>query len=461
MIDYSFFSTLNTACIEKVLDAVSKSFRPAPPEKGWRGVRIYTDDKGVKVYARENRYSECSQIYIAFSPHKVHNNNKHNANIFSLQEAQDSIIKTFKTLNIDRQYFKEFYISTIEIGVNFYVNRDTETILNSALLYRQIFFNTHEKYRHYRTAKPEKSKYAKIKFYIKSKQFDEALGATYHDLGYCPDNVMRFECKLERAGKFKFLDFGNLDSLFLPETEEILKNHLLQEFDKVFFYYPDDVQKRKLRTATQIKTYHQQQVKNFWQNLNTRQRTTERKKYEKLPKKTDVKTEIKDAILQSLNSKKHVSIPLCLPCKNMSQFPSDFVVAYPAKKPINSNGSDRFCIPSPYIGIGNRTFFYQKETPKKRYCLVTGIDISMQKKGSKFLCFAGLKYYKENDPETYEKLTEKYLTAKQKEKDLERQIYFMAHNIRNAKTNPKHNPKYSRQRFEARNYHPDQLRLFA
>ena len=35
-------------------------------------------------------------------------------------------------------------------------------------------------------------------------------------------------------------------------------------------------------------------------------------------------------------------------------------------------------------------------------CLVTGLDISMQKKGSKFLCFAGLKYYKENEPETFD-----------------------------------------------------------
>lgn len=94
-----------------------------------------------------------------------------------------------------------------------------------------------------------------------------------------------------------------------------------------------------------------------------------------------------------------------------------------------------------------------------KVCLVTNLDISMQKKGSKFLCVKGLKYYKENQPETYQKLTEKYLTEKQKGKSFDRQNYFIAHNIRNAKTNLQHNPKYSRQRFEKRNYNPNQLQI--
>ena len=53
-------------------------------------------------------------------------------------------------------------------------------------------------------------------------------------------------------------------------------------------------------------------------------------------------------------------------------------------------------------------------------CLVTKLDISMQRKGSKFLCVKGLKYYKENQPETYQKLTEIYLAEKQKGKSFDR-----------------------------------------
>ena len=47
-------------------------------------------------------------------------------------------------------------------------------------------------------------------------------------------------------------------------------------------------------------------------------------------------------------------------------------------------------------------------------------------------------------------------TIKAKDKDLDAKIYYMARNIRNTKTNKKHN----RKRFEAWNYPPEQLSLF-
>ncbi len=95
----------------------------------------------------------------------------------------------------------------------------------------------------------------------------------------------------------------------------------------------------------------------------------------------------------------------------------------------------------------------------ERFCKVTNLDISMQKKGSKFLSFAGLEYYKENDPETYKMIEQKYLTAKMKTRPIKKQLYYIAHNIRNEKTNPNHNPKYSRQRFEQRYYPKHQLQI--
>ena len=94
-----------------------------------------------------------------------------------------------------------------------------------------------------------------------------------------------------------------------------------------------------------------------------------------------------------------------------------------------------------------------------RVCIVTNLDISMQKKGSKFLCVKGLKYYKENQPETYQKLKEKFLTREKWHLDLPEQFYFIAHNIRNTKTNPNHNPRNSRKRFEIRNYPKQQLQF--
>jgi len=46
-------------------------------------------------------------------------------------------------------------------------------------------------------------------------------------------------------------------------------------------------------------------------------------------------------------------------------------------------------------------------TTKIKVCLVTGLDISMQRKESKYLCFTGLKYYRENKIEIYKDLEKK------------------------------------------------------
>ena len=79
----------------------------------------------------------------------------------------------------------------------------------------------------------------------------------------------------------------------------------------------------------------------------------------------------------------------------------------------------------------------------------------MQRKGSKYLCLVGLKYYKENEPEIYKILEEKYLTEDKKNTDMKTQFYYLAHCIRNVKTNIVHN----RKRFENRNYNKQQLQF--
>ncbi|MCW0519920.1 hypothetical protein [Riemerella anatipestifer] len=101
----------------------------------------------------------------------------------------------------------------------------------------------------------------------------------------------------------------------------------------------------------------------------------------------------------------------------------------------------------------NGAIEYEK---KERVCEVTKLDISMQKKGSKFLCFTGLKYYWKNEREIFNDLEKKYLPRNKRGVNLEDKIYFIAHNIRNAKFNKKHN----RAKFEARHYPEWQMRLF-
>jgi hypothetical protein len=81
-----------------------------------------------------------------------------------------------------------------------------------------------------------------------------------------------------------------------------------------------------------------------------------------------------------------------------------------------------------------------KERKIKR-CPVTGLNISMQPKNSKFLSFSGVKWYYENKNEVYRNILEPRLTGTWKDKPINRQFSEIAHAIRNSDSNPRNNTK--------------------
>jgi hypothetical protein len=68
---------------------------------------------------------------------------------------------------------------------------------------------------------------------------------------------------------------------------------------------------------------------------------------------------------------------------------------------------------------------------KNNICLVTGVNISMQKDNSIFLSFSGLRYYFKNDKKIFEQVKRKYLSKTWSKSNFETQIKEIAHNIRN------------------------------
>ncbi len=72
---------------------------------------------------------------------------------------------------------------------------------------------------------------------------------------------------------------------------------------------------------------------------------------------------------------------------------------------------------------------------QRRFCEVTGLDISMQKESSKMLSISGLRYYQKNESSTFRKLVDRFLTDRWGKDKLTIQIQEIAHNIRNAKNN--------------------------
>jgi len=95
------------------------------------------------------------------------------------------------------------------------------------------------------------------------------------------------------------------------------------------------------------------------------------------------------------------------------------------------------------------TFFEVLIHPEKRSvkrrkikrCPVTGLDISMQPKNSKFLSYSGVKWYYEKRNEIYRNLLEPKLTGTWKDEPLNRQFAEIAHAIRNCDSNPRNNTK--------------------
>ena len=78
-------------------------------------------------------------------------------------------------------------------------------------------------------------------------------------------------------------------------------------------------------------------------------------------------------------------------------------------------------------------------TGKIKTCPITGLDISMQPKNSKFLSYTGVKWYYDNDFETYKNNLEPLLKKSWKYKPFKDQFKEIAHIVRNKDSNPRNN----------------------
>lgn len=78
---------------------------------------------------------------------------------------------------------------------------------------------------------------------------------------------------------------------------------------------------------------------------------------------------------------------------------------------------------------------------KIRRCPVTGLDISMQPKNSKFITSTGIGWYYRYEREIYYQFLAIRLTENYKKKNLNSQFKQIAHSIRNAESNPRNNTR--------------------
>lgn len=174
-----------------------------------------------------------------------------------------------------------------------------------------------------------------------------------------------------------------------------------------------------------------------------------------MPKKIHQKKELTEIILNHLELKNYVGIPNENELKYRSLFLTKYLRIYTSEKSISINENADFCLRSASIGIRKETKFSQSEQQRKRFCLITGLDISSQKKGSKFLKEKNLKLIKVCAPDLYKSLEKKYLKIENQKESEQRQLYLMCKNVRDIDSNARNN----REAFEQRNYHNRQLQF--
>jgi hypothetical protein len=371
-------------------------------------------------------------LEISISPHYHFNNYLHNGNDFTPENCIKTVPDILTYLGIKPQEYEDLKVVNIEFGLNIIPKINIKNLINNLLFYRKTkFIIPKDKTPFFKITNATKQKL--IKAYAKGLQFAE-----FSQYGI-DINTFRFEVKSKKSLNIEKYSIDKVADLLKIETYQRLEQEIINEWQNILII-------NKTPDYTTLKPDEVQFVKDtnkveFWDNLkqeiNRNKFTRYKEKYYKiLQGKNNLHTQIKGQIID--------------------KFFSWSTGAYlPQKTPINK-------------GKYQNANEYPKEINGKsapphqniRLCLVTKLDISMQRKGSEFLCFAGLKYYKENESKIYKYLEEKYLSEKMKVRTMKEQVYYIAHNIRNTKTNIYNNAKNNRKRFEQRNYHPNQLQLF-
>lgn len=362
-------------------------------------------------------------LEISLSPHYHYNNYLHNGNDFTPENCIKTLSDMLQYVTIKPDELDALKVVNMEFGLNIIPETDIKNLINNILYFKKTAFVLPQPENPYFKI-TDATKFKNIKAYAKGLQF-----AKFPQYGIDP-NTFRFEVKSKKSANIERYGIDKVSDLFKIEVYQRLGQELLNEWENILLI-------TQTLDFSNLKTDEVQFISNankpeFWDDLKRgKHRNTfqlnKGKYYKILTGKNNLHTVIKGQIIDKL-----IKFSKC--------------AYFPQPTPVNIE-KDQNAKDHPKEINGQFAHFNK--------CLITGLDISTQKKGSKFLRETTLKNIKENDPDTYQKLELKYLTEKAKTLPEKRQIYLICKNIRDTDSNPRNN----RQRFEQRNYHPDQLQL--
>lgn len=346
------------------------------------------------------------------SVHKYHNRGEHNYDSFTLDDYKRVIQELSERIS---QNLWKYTIDTLEVGVNVSLPIATKEFLDNTYRHKSKGFKD--------VSVGPKGDYRQaaysdyfVKIYDKGLQYGKG------------PNLMRFEVKL-KADELRKL---NINLLKETENEQVvarLKEILLQRFAEVVFIDPS-IRQEEL-TDNQRDRLLLWYNPRFWEELqrNPWSRNSYANEIKKLRKTVSSHSDqIQDQVKHIIKEK----LGFLAPVKGQEGQKS------------GKNGSGGKGDGSPNGGKKGSSYIIPS-IPSSRTCLVTGLDISMQKEESHFLFTTGVEYYRVNNPEIYNDL-EKRLSPKWDQVTTEKRNLEIAHSIRNEFFNW----KYKWQRIQGR-----------
>ena len=376
--------------------------------------------KGVYFCFYENK------LEILFKPHYYFNGNLHNANRFTALDSikvHQELLDAFK-IPLDSKILNHEY------GINAISPIDAKDLITYATYHeKNEFKNSSDNLSYSRISskhnqKGTANKYKMFKFYAKGLQFPE----------YADINTFRTEVKSKKTQYIKNqLKINTYADLLNPSTYLVLATQLKKEWNNVLILNPDfdslNVSQKDIKKLTQYGNpfYWRKKLEESKNSFNRA-----KKRYYELLDKTDNNThskvvEIIDKELAEI-TKGCTIIPPLLEDKKVCHFERIY------------NANRHTLINSNHLNIDNDVKINSEYS--KRVCLVTGLNISMQKEDSILLSHTGLNYYFNTDKKVFNEVKRKHLSDKWQKSNFTIQIKEIAHNIRNYKSN-----KEQKQRF--------------
>ncbi|MCG2610781.1 hypothetical protein LZZ90_04615 [Flavobacterium sp. SM15] len=288
-------------------------------------------------------------------------------------------------------------LKCLEVGININPIIETNEIIESCLLHKTKPFEYQKNSFEGKYKQVVHSQYI-VKLYNKALQYNSRGFNILND-------VMRFEIKYTKMEKLKKFGIETLKDISTTKLQAF-KRELLNEWQNVLFF-DNTTRIDNLCKNSQKEALLKYSNPIFWTGL-VENNQNENFKYHK--------KQLQKLILSNSKNIKRVTSEI------MSK-KIDFLIG-------TTTQNDRLIIASKKV-VSNSENEFQKDC----VCVVTGINISMQKKGSLLLSHTGLKYYFKNDKKVFEQIKRRYLSKRWHNSDFEKQVKEIAHNIRNANSN--------------------------